>query len=263
MQVPRGPGPGDDRLLHRGQQLPGLRQHPRQGRIRDVRAVPGQARGQRVQAAPGHVPLGEQQREEPVTEQALADRLRRARRHHRHRDRAPARSPVPAAPVHHQPHAHVPVDLLDDVLTQALERRPAPLAAVATVLEVPDHLDPWQMRVIPAGVTSPAPPPRRAAIFSRPSLATGPAAGLRPRPLRGPAEHHPLQHRQRGLHLLQLGIAARQLLPQPLILRAQLSGTLLPPLVRLQRPRQRIPQRRVSIRLRQHRSRSSHQTQQT
>jgi hypothetical protein len=157
----------------------------------------------------------------------------------------------------------VPVDLLDDVLTQALEHRPAPLAAVATVLKVPDHLDPWQMRVIPAGVTSPAPPPRRAAIFSRPSLATGPAAGLRPRPLRGPAEHHPLQHRQRGLHLLQLGIAARQLLPQPLVLRAQLSGTLLPPLVRLQRPRQRIPQRRVSIRLRQHRSRSSHETQQT
>ena len=270
MQMPGGPRPGGDGLLQRDQQRPGLREHPRQGRIGDVRPVPGQSGGQRVQAAPGHVPLGEQQRDERIGEQALADRLRRPRRHHRGRDRAPAGAPVPPAPVHHQPDGHLPVDLLDDVIAEALERRAAPLAAVTAVLEVPDHLDPRQVRVIPAGVTRPAPPPWRVSILACPGLVTGPAAGLRPRLLRGPAEHHPLQHGQRGLHLLQLGITARQLLTQPgvlrpqaLVLRAQPSSKLLPSLVRLQRPGQRIPQRRVSIHLRKHPSHSRHKAQQT
>ena len=39
-------------LLQRGQQRPGLRERPRQRRGRDLRALPGQARHQRVQLRP-------------------------------------------------------------------------------------------------------------------------------------------------------------------------------------------------------------------
>ena len=64
------------------------------------------------------------------------------------------------------------------------------------------------------------------------------SAAHRPRPLRRPPEHKPLQHRQLGIHPLKLGIAAHKLPPQPGVLRPQLRGSPLPALIRLQRTRQ-------------------------
>ena len=49
-----------------------------QGRGRDNRYLPGQALQQRVLATPRGEPLHQEQRDERVREQALADRLRRA-----------------------------------------------------------------------------------------------------------------------------------------------------------------------------------------
>jgi NACHT domain- and WD repeat-containing protein len=62
---------------------------------------------------------------------------------------------------------------------------------------------------------------------------------------------------------LQFGVAARQLPPQPRVLRPQLLCQPRQPLVRLQRRRQHIPQRRVRIRLRDHASQDRHEAQQT
>src|SRR5262249_43104484 len=71
-------------------------------------------------------------------------------------------------PVHHHPDHHLPVDLLHDMLTQHRERQPAPRTAVPAVGEIPDHLHPRQMRIIPPAVPRPTPPPRPAT--RRPTL---------------------------------------------------------------------------------------------
>lgn len=52
----------------------------------------------------------------------------------------------------HHPHGHLPVQLIDDMIAQQRERLPALRAAVPAALKVPDHLDPGQMRVIPASL---------------------------------------------------------------------------------------------------------------
>ena len=216
--------------------------------------MPGQPGDRRVLAAPGHVPLGQQRRDEPVGYQALGDRLRRAGRHHCGRDRAPARPPVPAAVCHH-PDGHLSIQLLDDMITQPGERRPALRAAVPAAGEVPDHLHPGQTGVILS--SRPGPQPARPAVMTAARPAPGrprPARRIWSRPLLGSTEHQALQHRQLSGNPLQLGIAARQLLPQPRVLSPQLIGQPRQPLVRLQR----LPQRRVICRLRQ----DSHETQQ-
>jgi hypothetical protein len=167
--------------------------------------------------------------------------------------------------VRDQPDGHLPVHQLSHVIAQPLERLPALRAPVPAALEVPDHLNPGQMRIIPPPRPGArAPGPRRAAALLVPAAVT-PARRTGPHLLRRPPEHHPLQHRQRGLHLLQLGVTPRGRLTQPgvlrpqlLVLRTQLSSELLPAPVRLQRPGQHIFNRGVSIHLRQHPSRSSH-----
>ena len=265
MQVPRGPRPRGDRLLQRHQQLPGLRQRPGHRRGGDLRAVPGQPGQQRVQAPPGRIPLAPCLRDERIGQKALADRLRRPRRHHRGRHRAPARPPVPAPPVHQHPDDHLPVQLPDHVIAEHRERPPAPRTAIRPVLEIPGHLGPGQMRVIPPAVPRPAPLPRHAGRTvapraARPAipLAGGGLTAL----LRGPAEHHPLQHRQLSGHLLKLSAALRQALTQPGILPGQLRDQHGQPLVRRQRIRQRIPQLRDRIGLRNHPG-NRHRPQQT
>ena len=67
--------------------------------------------------------------------------------------RAPAGPPVPAAAVREHPYPHFPVQLLHDVIAQPGERHPALRAAVPAAGKIPDHLDPGQMRVIPAPAT--------------------------------------------------------------------------------------------------------------
>jgi hypothetical protein len=217
-----------------GPAAPRLRAGPGQRRRRDVCPVPGQARHQGVLAPPGHVPLGEQHRDERAGQQALADRLRRPGRRHRRRDPAAAGPPVPAAAARHHPHRHLPVQLLHDVIAQPGERLPAPRAAVPTAGKVPDHPGPGQMRVIPPAGPRPQ-PARPAALTAAPAAAARvPAAARipgrrpRPRPLRRPPEHQPLQHRQLRRHPLKLGLPLRVtltqpgvLLPQPLVLPPQ------------------------------------------
>ena len=200
VQVPRSPRPRRDRLFQRHEQRPGLRAGSRQRARGDLRSLPAQPRHQRVHAPPRHEPLREHHRQEPVGEQALPDRLRRPGRRHRRRDPAIAGPPVPAPAVRHYPHHDQPVQLLRHVIAaQARERRPALRAAVPAALEIPDHLDPGQVRVIPP----PRPRPRAAfparAAPALPALILRPAAirrRLRPQPLRRPPEHHPLQNRQ-------------------------------------------------------------------
>src|SRR6266498_2227973 len=118
------------------------------------------------------------------------------------------------------------------------------------------------MRVIPPPRLAPPPPPRPAhGLPTVPDLSTAvstPARRIRPRPLRRTPEHQPLQHRQLSRHPLKLGLPLRIALTQPLVLRLQLPGQLLPPLVGLQRPNQSIPQPRVSIRLRDNASQDRH-----
>lgn len=226
MQMPRRPRPGRNRRLQRGKQRAHGRAGPGQRRRRDRRARPHQARDQRVQAAPGHVPLGEQQPDEPAAEQALPDRLRRPHRHHRRRTGATAATPATTPPVHHHPDHDLPVDLLNDMITKHRERHPAPRTAIAaTVGEVPDHLHPRKMGVVPPLITRPTPPthprPRPTPSARLLTPRTG-ARLLRTRcPLRGPPEQHPLQHRQLGRHPLQLGLARRAPLPQPRVLLPQ------------------------------------------
>ena len=123
------------------------------------------------------------------------------------------------------PHDHQPVQHLGDVIPQPSERRPALRAAVPTAGEVPDHLHPRQVRVIPAARPRSRPPlpalPAAASPASIPVTATviRPVAG--PGPFRGPAEQHPLQHRQLGVHPVQLAVPVRQLLTQPRVLLPQ------------------------------------------
>jgi hypothetical protein len=216
---------------------------------------------------PSHIPLGQQHRDELVAEKALADRLGRAGRRHRRRDPARAGPPVPAPAVRRHPHRHLPVQQIRNMIAQPRERRPALRAPVPAAGKVPDHPGPGQMRVI--APPRPGPRPPGPAVTAAPAApARGPAAVLtpgrpRPRPLRRPPEHQPLQHRQLSGHPLELSIAARQLLPQPRVLRPQLLRHPRQPLVRLQRRCQHIPQRRVSTRLRDHASPGSHEAQQT
>jgi hypothetical protein len=96
-QAGTSPRPLGNSVRQRDEQRPGLRARARQGGRRDVRALPAQPGHQGVHAPPGREPLGEQHRDERVSEQAPADRLRRAGR--RHRARHPARAcPLIAAP---------------------------------------------------------------------------------------------------------------------------------------------------------------------
>ena len=168
------------------------------------------------------------------------------------------------------PYPHFPVQLLHDVIAQPGERHPALRAAVPAAGKIPDHLDPGQMRVIPAPRPRPG-PPRPAA---RQVPARAPAVLIpgrrRPRPLRRPPEHQPLQHSQLRAQPLKLGLPERVtlpqpgiLLPKPRILRCQTLRQPRQPLIRLQRRRQHILQQRVSIRLRDHASPGNHGAQQT
>ena len=71
--------------------------------------------------------------------------------------RQSAGPPVAAAAVRHQPHDHLPVQLLPGpVIPQRRERLPALRAAVPAAREIPEHLKPGQVRVIPP----PRPRPR-------------------------------------------------------------------------------------------------------
>ena len=199
-----------DRVRERGQQHPGLRARPGQRRRRDVRALPGQPRHQRVHAPPRDEPLRQQHRDEPVGEQALPDRLRRPRCRHRRRHPARAGPPVAAAAVRRHPHHHPPVQLLPATVigAQPRERLPA-LRAAVPALEIPDHLNPGQVRVIPP----PRPRPRAALLpvpLPRPCRRRAIAARrLRARPLRRPPEHHLLQDRQVSLQLPHLSVPVR------------------------------------------------------
>ena len=96
----------------------------------------------------------------------------------------------------------------------------------------------------------------------RAALPTLSPASRLPTLLRGPAEHHPLQHRQLCSHLLKLSLTLRNTLTQPNVLYGQLLHQRRQLLVRLQRPREPTPQLRDSIRLRNHPG-SSHRPQQT
>jgi len=129
------------------------------------------------------------------------------------------------------------------------------------------------MRVIPAPRPRPR-PPRPAAPAARQIPARAPAVLIpgrrRPRLLRRPPEHQPLQHRHLRAQPLKLGLPERVtlpqpgiLLPKPRILRRQTLRQPRQPLIRLQRRRQHILQRRVSIRLRDHASPGNHGAQQT
>jgi hypothetical protein len=172
--------------------------------------------------------------------------------------------------VREHPYPHFPVQLLHDVIAQPGERHPALRAAVPAAGKIPDHLDPGQMRVIPAPRPRPG-PPRPAAPAARQVPARTPAVLIpgrrRPRPLRRPPGHQPLQHRQLPAQPLKPGLPERATLPQPGILlpkpRILRCQTLRQPLIRLQRRRQHIPQRPVSIRLRDHASPGDHRAQQT
>ena len=116
---------------------------------------------------------------------------------------APARSPSsPAAPRRDR--------------TQQRERHPAPRAAVPAPREIPDHLEPGQVRVIPPPRPRPRPPlPARAVPAVPAGVPAAGIAGTRPRRrlLRRPAEHHPLQHRQLCQHPLKLGLHAARHAP--------------------------------------------------
>jgi hypothetical protein len=143
------------------------------------------------------------------------------------------------------------------VITQPGERHPGLRAAVPAAGKIPDHLEPGQMRLIPP----PRPRPRAPLLPAPVSAIPFPAAAravltgsrLRPRPLRGPPEHHPLQNRQVSPEIHQLGRLPGVLLPQPGVLLpepgvllAQLSGQPRHLPVRFQRRSQHIPQRCLS-----------------
>jgi len=92
-----------------------------------------------------------------------------------------------------QPHRHLPVQQLENVIAQAGERFPALRAAVPAAVEIPDHLDPRRMRVIPPSRARPR-PARPAALTAARALpvagltAVIPARGTRLHPLRRPPE---------------------------------------------------------------------------
>ena len=229
--------------------------------------MPGQAGDQRVLGAPGHIPLGEQVRDERVGDQALADRLRRTRRGHRRRDPAPARPPVPAAAVRGHPHDHHPVQHLGDVIPQPARTasrtagsstrrrgspRPPPPAAGASnpagppALPAPASRSSRRQRADPS---SPRRHRRRRLSRAGPVPRTGRTASASAPPARrSPAPSSPSRtassSREPG-----------DLLPLPLHQRRQ-------PLVRLQRLRQRTLQARERIRFRECTA-SSHEPQQT
>jgi hypothetical protein len=113
-----------------------------------------------------------------LEKKSLANRLRRAGRHHRRRDPAIAGPPVPAPAVRPHPHDHQPVQLLRDMIAQQRERHPALRAAVPAPGKVPDHLEPRQMRVIP--------PPRPAPQ----GRACHPCRRPRPAPCHRRRHHH-------------------------------------------------------------------------
>ena len=184
--------------------------------------------------------------------------------------------PVPAAAVRRHPHDHHPVQQLRDVITQPGERLPALRAAVPVTLEVPDHREPGQMRVIPP----PRPRPRAALVLPAPARAALPLPAaspvitgtrLRTRPLQRPPEQHPLQNRQVSPHPVQLSrllritlSQPRVLLPQPRVLLTKRTSHLRQPPVRLKSRSQHIPQRRLSIaRIQDCTRRNRHAAQQT
>ena len=140
------------------------------------------------------------------------------------------------------------------MIPQPVKRCLALWAAVATVGEVPDHLHPRQLRVIPPARPRSRPPPGALPAASRPGLipATVTAGRPGPGPFRGPAEQHPLQHRQLGVHPLQLAVPDRQLLTQPRDLLPLPLHQPNEPLIRLQRLRQRRLQARDRIRFHEH-----------
>ena len=140
------------------------------------------------------------------------------------------------------------------MISQPVKRCLALWAAVAAVREVPDHLHPRQLRVIPPARPRSRPPPGALPAASRPGLipATVTAGRPGPGPFRGPAEQHPLQHRQLGGHPLQLAVPDRQLLTQPRDLLLMPLDQPNEPLIRLQRLRQRSLQARNCIRFHEH-----------
>jgi hypothetical protein len=115
---------------------------PARGR-RYLRPLAGQAFHQRVRRPARLEPLHQQHRGEPVREQALPDRLRRPRRHHRQRPRAAALPLITAPAVRDQPDDHLLVQLFPGpVIPQQAERLPASRAAVPAAREIPEHLEP-------------------------------------------------------------------------------------------------------------------------
>ena len=160
------------------------------------------------------------------------------------------------------------------IRAQQRERHPALRAAVPAPREIPDNPETRQVRIIPP----PRPRPRAAfrpravpAVPARITAGAITARRLRPRLLRRPAEHHPLQYRQAGPQFLQLSRLRRVLLTQPRVLLArprvipaQLLRRLRELPVRLQRRCQRIPQGRLStLRNRDNADRNRHAAQQT
>ena len=137
------------------------------------------------------------------------------------------------------------------MVPQQRERLPALRAAVPAALEIPDHLNPGQMRVI----TPPCPRPRTPLLVTaaaRTALQLPAAAGItitgirpraRVRPLRGPPEQHPLENRQVSPEILQLGRQFGVLRPQPGVLLAQLRRQPRHLLIRFQRSSQHVPKR--------------------
>src|SRR4029453_6307226 len=120
----------------------------------------------------------------------------------RHGQARPYRARARAPPPDPQPVQH-----LGDVIPQPTERRAALRTAVLAAGEVPHHLHPRQVRIIPPARPRPRPPLPALPAASGPNLTpavTAPDGCLGPGPFRGPAEQHPLQHRQLGVHPFQL-----------------------------------------------------------
>src|SRR5271165_3408999 len=271
--------------------LPACATVPAQRRRGDLRPLPGQPCHQGIHAPARAEALREQHRGEPVREQALPDRLRRARRHHRLLPRAAALSLIAAPAVRDQPDDDLPVQLLPGpVIAQQRERLPAVRAAVPAAREIPEHLEPRQPRIIPPARTRPRtalhllllPAARLPAVTGIiiVTVAVRGRAGL----LRRPPEHDPLQDRDRGVRLGQLsGLSAGQLpqlladpgqlrvlLPQLRVLPGQVIDSYRLLLDDFQRPREQLlsgrsagGQRPGTIRARQNPGPRSHEPQQT
>ena len=160
------------------------------------------------------------------------------------------------------------------MIPQRRERLPALRTAVPAPREIPEHLEPGQVRVIPPPRPRPRPPLHVLPVGAIPcppaasSIITAAGRRLRRRLLRRPAEQHPLQHCETSAELLQLSVPlriplqkTRDLLPQPRDLRPLPLRQLRQLPVRVQRHSQRITRRCLSIR--NHASRNRHAAHQT